>query len=115
MSHGIAVTLVDTAGARDAQDVVEREGVARGEQARGVADLVIVVVLDRSEPLTRRRSAAARRDTASRRGSSSPTSAIARLDRPQTVRTHRRALTVAVSATTGEGLDRCCGARSRAS
>lgn len=49
--HGIAVTLVDTAGARRAHDVVEREGVARGEQARGVADLIVVVV-DRSEPLT---------------------------------------------------------------
>ena len=48
---GIAVTLVDTAGARDAQDLVEREGVARGRHARGVADL-IVVIIDRSEPLT---------------------------------------------------------------
>ena len=66
MSHGIAVTLVDTAGARDAQDVVEREGVTRGQQARGVADLIIVVV-DRSEPLTVRRSAAARRNGARRR------------------------------------------------
>jgi tRNA modification GTPase len=49
--HGIAVTLVDTAGARQAENVVEREGVARGAQARAVADLIIVVV-DRSEPLT---------------------------------------------------------------
>ena len=49
--HGVAVTLVDTAGARRARDIVEREGVARGEQARRVADLIIVVV-DRSEPLT---------------------------------------------------------------
>ena len=49
--HGIAVTLVDTAGARRAENVVEREGVARGAQARGVADLIIVVV-DRSEELT---------------------------------------------------------------
>ena len=49
--HGIAVTLVDTAGARQARDIVEREGVARGQQARDVADLIIVV-LDRSEPLT---------------------------------------------------------------
>ncbi len=49
--HGIAVTLVDTAGARRADDIVEREGVARGQQARGVADLIVVVV-DGSEPLT---------------------------------------------------------------
>jgi tRNA modification GTPase len=49
--HGIAVTLVDTAGAREARDIVEREGVARGQQARQVADLIIVV-LDRSEPMT---------------------------------------------------------------
>jgi len=49
--NGIAVTLVDTAGARRAHDVVEREGVARGERARGVADLILVVV-DRSEALS---------------------------------------------------------------
>jgi len=49
--NGIALTLVDTAGARDARDIVEREGVARGQQARGVADLILVI-LDRSEPLT---------------------------------------------------------------
>ena len=49
--NGVAVTLVDTAGARDALDSIEREGVTRGEQARRVADLVVVVV-DRSEALT---------------------------------------------------------------
>jgi tRNA modification GTPase len=48
--EGFAVTLVDTAGWRATDDAVEREGVVRSEQARGVADL-IVVVLDRSEPL----------------------------------------------------------------
>ena len=47
---GFALTLVDTAGWRATDDAVEREGVARSERARGVADL-IVVVLDRSEPL----------------------------------------------------------------
>ncbi len=47
---GFAVTLVDTAGWRATDDAVEREGVVRSERARGVADL-IVVVLDRSEPL----------------------------------------------------------------
>jgi tRNA modification GTPase len=47
---GFAVTLVDTAGWRATDDAVEREGVARSEQARGVADLILVM-LDRSEPL----------------------------------------------------------------
>jgi len=46
---GIAVTLVDTAGVRDTGDVVEQEGVARGQRATGVADVVVVVV-DASEP-----------------------------------------------------------------
>lgn len=49
--EGLGITLVDTAGAREAHDVVEQEGVARGEKARAVADLVLVV-LDGSEPLT---------------------------------------------------------------
>jgi tRNA modification GTPase len=49
--NGLAVTLVDTAGAQESDDVVEREGVARGAKARVVADLVLFV-LDRSEGLT---------------------------------------------------------------
>jgi tRNA modification GTPase len=48
---GIAVTLVDTAGWRETLDIVESEGVSRGNQARRVADLVLLV-LDSSEPLT---------------------------------------------------------------
>ncbi len=42
--HGMSITLVDTAGARQTDDVVEREGVRRGIGARRVADLVLVVV-----------------------------------------------------------------------
>ena len=49
--EGVAVTLVDTAGAHDTVDLVEREGVARGASARSVANLVLVV-FDGSEPLT---------------------------------------------------------------
>jgi tRNA modification GTPase len=48
---GVAVTLVDTAGARDAIDVVEREGVSRATRAREIADLLLVVI-DASEALT---------------------------------------------------------------
>jgi tRNA modification GTPase len=47
---GMAVALVDTAGWRETRDLVESEGVARGTQARAIADLVLVVI-DRSEPL----------------------------------------------------------------
>ena len=49
--EGIPVLFVDTAGARETGDAIEREGVARGARARSTADLV-VVVLDRTEPLT---------------------------------------------------------------
>lgn len=49
---GLPVTLVDTAGWRHTLDRVERQGVERGASARGVAD-VIVLVLDGGEPLTR--------------------------------------------------------------
>jgi tRNA modification GTPase len=48
---GLMVTLVDTAGDRGTDDIIEREGVSRGARARDVADLVIVVI-DRSENQT---------------------------------------------------------------
>jgi tRNA modification GTPase len=47
---GVPVTIVDTAGLRDASDDIEREGMERARQAMSVADAVIVV-LDRSRPL----------------------------------------------------------------
>jgi len=49
--EGIAVTLVDTAGWSASTDVVETEGVLRGQNARGIADLIVVVV-DQSEALS---------------------------------------------------------------
>ena len=47
--QGIPVTLIDTAGIREAADAVESEGVARARGALAVADLVLVV-LDSVEP-----------------------------------------------------------------
>jgi tRNA modification GTPase len=47
--EGLRVTLVDTAGLRHTDDVVEAEGVARATQAIAVADLTLVVV-DEDEP-----------------------------------------------------------------
>ncbi len=47
---GFAVSLVDTAGLRDALDAVEAEGVRRAEHSVRAADL-LALVLDASEPL----------------------------------------------------------------
>lgn len=41
--HGLRVTLVDTAGMRDAEDDVEAQGVERARQAAAVADLTLEV------------------------------------------------------------------------
>jgi tRNA modification GTPase len=41
---GLAITLVDTAGERETQDSVEREGVSRALRARETADLVLIVI-----------------------------------------------------------------------
>jgi tRNA modification GTPase len=46
---GLAVTLVDTAGVRDSEEIVEQEGIARARAAAEAAD-VRVLVLDRSQP-----------------------------------------------------------------
>ncbi|MFO0774944.1 MAG: tRNA uridine-5-carboxymethylaminomethyl(34) synthesis GTPase MnmE [Nitrospiraceae bacterium] len=48
--EGIVVRLRDTAGIRDAHDVVEREGVRRSQEALDQADLLLCVV-DGSHPL----------------------------------------------------------------
>ena len=54
--EGVPMTIVDTAGVRrDAVDAVETEGIARAVAARATA-AVTVLVLDRSVPLTPRRS-----------------------------------------------------------
>ena len=47
---GLAVTLVDTAGLRDARDAIEAEGIARAHQAQSVAALTLIVV-DGSAPI----------------------------------------------------------------
>jgi tRNA modification GTPase len=47
---GLPITLVDTAGQRDARDAIEVEGVARAKQAQRIAALTLVV-LDRASPI----------------------------------------------------------------
>lgn len=49
--HGVPITLVDTAGLREARDAIEAEGVARARQAQAVAAFTVVVV-DGSQPWT---------------------------------------------------------------
>src|SRR5688572_12533030 len=49
---GLAITLVDTAGEREALDAVEREGISRAARARSAADLTLIVI-DSGEELTR--------------------------------------------------------------
>ncbi|MBT9155122.1 MAG: tRNA modification GTPase MnmE [Firmicutes bacterium] len=48
--NGVLVTLVDTAGLRESEDVVEKLGMERTLQALATAD-VVLVLLDSSEPL----------------------------------------------------------------
>ena len=48
---GVMIRLVDTAGVRDTDDLVEREGIKRTRLAQDEADLLLVVV-DGSVPLT---------------------------------------------------------------
>jgi tRNA modification GTPase len=47
---GLRIVLVDTAGRREARDVVEAEGVARSRGAESVSELILVVI-DGSQPL----------------------------------------------------------------
>jgi tRNA modification GTPase len=46
--HGVPITLVDTAGLREATDAIEAEGVSRARQAQQIAALTLVVI-DRSD------------------------------------------------------------------
>lgn len=48
--QGVRITLVDTAGIRPTNDVIEQDGVTRSVSAGGTADLVLVV-LDQSQRL----------------------------------------------------------------
>jgi tRNA modification GTPase len=48
---GLALTLIDTAGLRDARDEIEAEGVRRAQQAQRIAALTMVAI-DGSQALT---------------------------------------------------------------
>jgi tRNA modification GTPase len=93
---GLAVTLIDTAGVRESEEPVEREGIARARQAADVAD-VRVVVLDRSQPHPDA--------TSLERGRATTVIVANKSDLPSAWRADEERDAVAVSALTGEGLD----------
>jgi tRNA modification GTPase len=112
---GVPVTLIDTAGVRETEEIVEREGVHRARGAAQVADLALVV-LDRSQPLRDEdRSFIAAGAAASGAPSAAPMPGTTRLvvlnkiDLPAAWRredlSHANGSIVELSVRTGEGLD----------
>jgi tRNA modification GTPase len=99
---GVPVTLVDTAGLRHSDDVIEIEGVRRAREAQQVASLTLLVV-DGSEPLAD----ASLNDLEK----STPASivVVSKADRPrvwQLDRAGERTLSVVeVSVLTGQGIE----------
>lgn len=98
---GLPITLVDTAGLREASDVIEIEGVRRAEEARDVAALTIVVI-DGADALTD-----ADREIAA--GAGARVIVISKTDRtrawPRADLGEHGSGAVEVSAVTGAGLD----------
>lgn len=98
--NGLNVRLVDTAGIRETEELVEAEGIRRSRQAMAEADLVLLV-LDGSAPLSAEESAII--------SSLAVDSAIAiwnKSDLGGEGCTELSVRSVRVSALTGEGLDR---------
>jgi tRNA modification GTPase len=99
---GLAVTLVDTAGLRDAADEIEAEGVRRAHGSVEAAH-VALVVLDGSEPLQD-----ADRALLDRTVPRARVIVVNKSDRPpawDAATVLRGVSPVRVSATTGDGLD----------
>ena len=101
---GFALTLVDTAGLRSAQGIVEAEGVSRARQAVGVA-AAAVVVLDRSHALEPEDLAVLKETALTPR-----VVVLNKVDRPrlwssESLPLGHQTVSVAMSALTGDGLD----------
>jgi tRNA modification GTPase len=96
---GVAVTLVDTAGARETFDAIEREGVDRAARAADVADLVLVV-LDATQPLN-----ADDEQLIDRTGEMPRLIVQNKMDRACASPSRRTENALCVSAATGDGLD----------
>ena len=99
---GVMIHLVDTAGIRDTDDVVECEGIKRSRSAQQEADLQIIVI-DGSAPLTNED-----RGLIDQAVVAKHVIAINKADLPARVEPSSmepRAFAVALSAKTGKGID----------
>ena len=97
---GLSLALIDTAGVRETNDVVEREGVSRARDTIGVADLTIVV-LDRSRPLSKDDE-----DLLDATSSRPRIIAVNKIDLPSPEGRHfSAARAIQISVKTGEGID----------
>ena len=106
---GLSLSLIDTAGVRETEDVIEREGVSRARDAVSIADLTIVV-LDRSRPMT-----ADDRDILASTAERRRVVALNKCDLDQGEKDgFPNGDAVDVSAKTGEGMDRLIDAVARA-
>ena len=92
---GLAVTLVDTAGVRESTEIVEREGIARARAAAESAT-VRVLVLDRSVP----------RSTPALEGAGATIVVANKCDLPSAWGAAEDRDALAISALTGEGIER---------
>jgi tRNA modification GTPase len=94
---GLAATLIDTAGVRESDEIVEREGIARARQAADAAD-VRVRVLDRSRPWAG--------EVGADETSGATVMVANKCDLPSAWSATEGSTAIAVSALTGEGLER---------
>jgi len=100
--EGVPITLVDTAGLRDAADAIEAEGVARARQAQRIAALTLLV-LDAARPLGEEERAMMAEAPAASLVVLNKTDLPCRVAEHDIAGAPERA--VRVSALTGEGLD----------
>lgn len=102
--EGIPITLVDTAGVRDAQDEAEAEGVRRAQAALRTAALT-VMVLDGSAPASEEDRVLLQTATGPVVVVVNKTDLVSRLDIEEAIPGSTDAV-VQVSARTGDGIDR---------
>jgi tRNA modification GTPase len=100
---GLIIDLVDTAGIRETEDPLEREGIERSRSAQRQADLQVVVV-DGAVALTEEDRALVEQAAAGKHVIAINKTDLARTVEPAA--TGSEAACVAVSAKTGEGIDR---------